>query len=98
MLATALTGNVTMEANQPLFAATDEANIPDAIASQMADMFSGDVDFHRELKKGDRFSVVYESMTADGEPITDLGRHAGAEDGLPGPPRGPARRFFHQPL
>ncbi|WP_233151631.1 M23 family metallopeptidase [Pelomonas sp. KK5] len=53
-----------------LFAATDESNIPDGIASQMADMFSGDVDFHRELQKGDRFSVVYEAMTADGEPIS----------------------------
>jgi murein DD-endopeptidase MepM/ murein hydrolase activator NlpD len=53
-----------------LFAATDEANIPDAIASQMADMFSGDIDFHRELRKGDRFSIVYETLTADGESIT----------------------------
>ena len=53
-----------------LFAATDEARIPDAIASQMADMFSGDIDFHRELRKGDRFSVVYEAMTADGEPLS----------------------------
>ncbi|QPF76445.1 M23 family metallopeptidase [Roseateles sp. DAIF2] len=52
-----------------LFVATDEAGIPDAIASQMADMFSGDIDFHRELRKGDRFSVVFEAMTADGEPI-----------------------------
>jgi len=52
-----------------LFAATDEARIPDAIATQMADMFSGEIDFHRELRKGDRFSVVYESLTADGEPI-----------------------------
>jgi murein DD-endopeptidase MepM/ murein hydrolase activator NlpD len=53
-----------------LFAATDEARIPDGIASQMADMFSGDIDFHRELRKGDRFSVVYEAMTADGEPLS----------------------------
>ena len=53
-----------------LFAATDDANIPDAIASQMADMFSGDIDFHRELRKGDRFSIVYETLTADGEPIS----------------------------
>jgi murein DD-endopeptidase MepM/ murein hydrolase activator NlpD len=53
-----------------LFAATDDANIPDAVASQMADMFSGDIDFHRELRKGDRFSIVYEALTADGEPIT----------------------------
>jgi len=52
-----------------LFAATDDANIPDTIASQMADMFSGDIDFHRELRKGDRFSIVYEVLTADGEPI-----------------------------
>ncbi|PZP35761.1 MAG: peptidase M23 [Roseateles depolymerans] len=53
-----------------LFAATDDANIPDAIASQMADMFSGDIDFHRELRKGDRFSIVYEVLTADGETVT----------------------------
>jgi murein DD-endopeptidase MepM/ murein hydrolase activator NlpD len=52
-----------------LFAATDESNIPDAIASQMADMLSGDIDFHRDLRKGDRFSVVYETLTADGESI-----------------------------
>jgi len=53
-----------------LFAASDEARIPDAIAVQMAEMFSGDIDFHRELKRGDTFSVVYEALTADGEPIT----------------------------
>ncbi len=53
-----------------LWAATDDARIPDAIASQIAEMFSGDIDFHRELRKGDRFSVVYEGLTADGEPIT----------------------------
>lgn len=52
-----------------LFGATDEANIPDAIAAQMADMLSGDIDFHRDLRKGDRFSVVYQTLTADGEPI-----------------------------
>jgi murein DD-endopeptidase MepM/ murein hydrolase activator NlpD len=28
------------------------------------------VDFHRELRKGDTFSVVFESLTADGEPVT----------------------------
>jgi murein DD-endopeptidase MepM/ murein hydrolase activator NlpD len=52
-----------------LFAATDEASIPDPIATQMAEMFSTDVDFHRELRKGDTFSVVYEALTADGEPV-----------------------------
>ncbi|WP_419964622.1 peptidoglycan DD-metalloendopeptidase family protein [Roseateles rivi] len=52
-----------------LFAATDNAGIPDAVASQLADMFSGELDFHRELRKGDRFSLVYETLTADGEPV-----------------------------
>jgi murein DD-endopeptidase MepM/ murein hydrolase activator NlpD len=52
-----------------LFAATDEANIPDAVAVQIAEIFSGDIDFIRALRKGDRFSVVYESLEADGEPL-----------------------------
>jgi murein DD-endopeptidase MepM/ murein hydrolase activator NlpD len=53
-----------------LFAATDAANIPDPIAVQMAEIFATDIDFHRELRKGDAFSVVYEIPTADGEPIS----------------------------
>jgi murein DD-endopeptidase MepM/ murein hydrolase activator NlpD len=53
-----------------LFAATDEARVPDAIASQLAEIFSNDIDFRRDLREGDSFAVVYESLTADGEPIT----------------------------
>jgi murein DD-endopeptidase MepM/ murein hydrolase activator NlpD len=52
-----------------LFAATDEANLPDAVAAQIAEIFVTDIDFHRELQKGDAFSVVYEALTADGEPV-----------------------------
>ena len=52
-----------------LFAATDEARIPDPVATQMAELFSAEIDFHRELRKGDTFSIVYESVTADGEPV-----------------------------
>ena len=36
-----------------LFAATDEAKLSDSIAVQMVEMFSGDIDFHRELQRGD---------------------------------------------
>jgi hypothetical protein len=61
-----------------LFAATDEARIPDAVASQLADIFSADVDFHRNLRKGDRFSVVYETIEADGESLRS-GRVLSAE-------------------
>ena len=52
-----------------LFAASDEARIPDAIAVQMAEIFAADIDMHRELRRGDSFSVVYEALTADDEPI-----------------------------
>ena len=50
-----------------LFAATDEAGIPDAVAVQLAEIFSGQIDFRRSLRKGDRLSVVYEDLQADGE-------------------------------
>lgn len=53
-----------------LFAATDEAKIPDPVAIQLAEIFSTDIDFHRELRRGDSFYVVYEALTADGEPVT----------------------------
>lgn len=53
-----------------LWAATDDAQLPDAIASQLIEIFSGDVDFHRELRRGDTFSVVFEALTADEQPIT----------------------------
>jgi murein DD-endopeptidase MepM/ murein hydrolase activator NlpD len=43
--------------------------VPDAIAVQMAEIFAADIDMHRELRRGDTFSVVYESLTADGETI-----------------------------
>ena len=61
-----------------LFAATDASNIPDAVAVQMAELFSGNIDFRRSLRKGDRFSVVYETKEADGEPLSS-GRVLSAE-------------------
>ena len=64
--------------NVSLFAATDDANLPDAVATQIAEIFSGDIDFHRALRKGDRFSVVYETLEADGEPLR-AGRVLSAE-------------------
>ena len=61
-----------------LFAATDEAKINDNVAIQLAEIFSGDIDFHRALRKGDRFSVVYEALEGDGEPLR-TGRVLSAE-------------------
>ncbi|HSC62184.1 MAG TPA: M23 family metallopeptidase [Caldimonas sp.] len=53
-----------------LFNATDDAGIPDGVATQLAEIFANDIDFRRELKRGASFSVVYEALTADGEPIS----------------------------
>ncbi|MDR2450764.1 MAG: peptidoglycan DD-metalloendopeptidase family protein [Candidatus Accumulibacter sp.] len=50
-----------------LFGATDEVGIPDAIASQLADIFGSDIDFYRDLRKGDRFAVVFETLTYHGQ-------------------------------
>ena len=52
-----------------LFSATDDARLPDSVAAQLAEIFSTDIDFHRELRKGDRFSLLYESLWADGQPV-----------------------------
>jgi murein DD-endopeptidase MepM/ murein hydrolase activator NlpD len=52
-----------------LFAASDAAGIPDSVAMQMADIFGGDIDFQRDLRRGDHFTVVYEMATLSGRPL-----------------------------
>lgn len=61
-----------------LFAATDAARLPDEIAAQLADLFGSQIDFRRDLQPGDRFSVVYETLEADGE-VLQFGRLLAAE-------------------
>ena len=55
--------------NSSLFAATDAAGIPDAITLQMAEILGSKVDFVRDLRKGDRFRVVYETHTHQGKQV-----------------------------
>lgn len=61
-----------------LFAATDAARLTDAVAQQIADIFSTDIDFHKDLRRGDRFTVVYEMFFDAGEPVRS-GRVLAAE-------------------
>ncbi len=61
-----------------LFAATDEVGLPDPAANQLADIFGGDIDFHHELRKGDKFTVIYEMNYINGEPVR-TGRILSAE-------------------
>lgn len=66
------------EIRNSLFGATDAAGIPDSIATQLADIFGGDIDFHRDLRKGDRFSAIYESINHLGRMVR-TGRILAAE-------------------
>lgn len=52
-----------------LFGAADDAGIPDGVAVQLTDIFGGDIDFHRDLRKGDRFAVIYETVSHLGKPV-----------------------------
>lgn len=66
------------EIKSSLFAATDAANLSDAVATQIADIFSTDIDFHKDLRKGDHFTVVYEAFYHLGE-VVRTGRVLAAE-------------------
>jgi len=77
----ALEARVMMKAStirSSLFAATDAVGIPDGIAMQLADVFGGDIDFYRDLRKGDHFTVVYELYHLGGRPVR-AGRLLAAE-------------------
>ena len=66
------------EIQTSLFAATDAAGLSDSVAVQLADIFSSEVDFHRDLRPGDRFAVVFEAFYSNGE-FVRTGRIVAAE-------------------
>jgi murein DD-endopeptidase MepM/ murein hydrolase activator NlpD len=56
------------EIRSSLFAASDAVGLPDAVTMQLAEIFSGDIDFHHDLRRGNWFTVVYEMREIDGQP------------------------------
>jgi murein DD-endopeptidase MepM/ murein hydrolase activator NlpD len=50
-----------------LFNATAAAGLDDRVALRIADIFQWDIDFVLEVQPGDRFRVVYERLSQDGE-------------------------------
>jgi len=66
------------EIDTSLFAAADDAGLPDAITLALADVFDGDIDFYHDLRRGDRFIVLYETRYVDGE-ANGTGRIVAAE-------------------
>lgn len=59
------------EIQTSLYSATDSnvdgGSMPDSVVSQMIEMFSTNIDFRSDIKRGDRFNVVYETFWLDGE-------------------------------
>lgn len=56
----------SVQIRSSLFAATDSVGIPESVAVRIADIFAGEIDFARDLRKGDRLRVVYESVREEG--------------------------------
>lgn len=56
----------TGEIKTSLYAATDAAGMPEAAANQLTQIFNGDIDFHHDLKRGDKFTAVYEMTYSNG--------------------------------
>jgi len=76
-----LTRQVTLKSGEiygSLFAAADDVGLPDSVTTQIAEIFSGDVDFQRDLQRGDRIAVIYEVYYHDGRPLR-AGRVLAAE-------------------
>lgn len=61
-----------------LFGATDSAGVPDSVASRFAEIFGTQIDFSRDIRSGDQFSVVYETVYDNGVPVR-TGRILAAE-------------------
>lgn len=61
------------EITSSLYAATDSSadggKLPDTITAQIVEMFSTNIDFRSDLKRGDHFNVVYETFWQDGEMV-----------------------------
>jgi len=68
----------TGEIRSSLFGAADAAGIPDQVIIALADVFAAEVDFLHDVRRGDRFTVVYETRYIEGE-ATGTGRILAAE-------------------
>ncbi|HOX89248.1 MAG TPA: peptidoglycan DD-metalloendopeptidase family protein [Burkholderiaceae bacterium] len=55
------------EIGASLFGATDAAGVPDSVAQQMIEALEAELDFASDLRRGDTFRVVYETLHVAGE-------------------------------
>lgn len=54
-----------------LFAAAQDAGIGDPLIMEMAEIFQWDIDFLKDVRAGDEFTVIYEEIWSEGEKLKD---------------------------
>ena len=57
--------------DQSLYLAAEQANLKQSTIMELANIFQWELDFAREIRKGDKFSLVYDRLYREGEYIGD---------------------------
>jgi murein DD-endopeptidase MepM/ murein hydrolase activator NlpD len=65
------TEKLHVEIDEFLYKDALDAGLTDASILEVADIFSFDIDFTTEIRKGDEMSIYYEKRTLNGEPAPD---------------------------
>ena len=55
--------------NSSLYMSAQDADLPDNLTMELANIFGWDIDFALDIRKGDSFVVAYEELFLDGEKI-----------------------------
>ncbi len=63
-----LRGEINRDAPS-LYAALEQAGETSELSGQMADIFSGEIDFNTDLQLGDSFTVAFERVLREGQPV-----------------------------
>ncbi|MBU6469818.1 MAG: peptidoglycan DD-metalloendopeptidase family protein [Gammaproteobacteria bacterium] len=54
-----------------LFDAAGRAGLSDRVTMQLIHLFGWDIDFHHDIRSGDAFSILYQKIHREGQPVTD---------------------------
>ncbi|HLW24993.1 MAG TPA: peptidoglycan DD-metalloendopeptidase family protein [Steroidobacteraceae bacterium] len=63
--------SATATISSSLFESAEAAQVSDAIALKLAEIFAWDIDFVLDIREGDRFTAVYEQIYQDGKYLRD---------------------------
>ena len=56
---------------ESFFVAGERAGLSDKVIMELAQIFAWDIDFALDIRRGDRFGVIYEELYVDGEKLED---------------------------